>query len=278
MTTYARLMAWLGLLWLQQLAALTYPKASLVQWFGGKYHGSRIDPNVIVWHTTETGTWPGYEGGATAPHFTILVDLKRRVLMVRQHFDTTESARALRNLAGGVETNTLNALQVELVGTCSRDYATKYGYLYWPEAPDWVLHELAAFMVWVHQQHDRYPLRDAAPRGWKAYPSSYDNGAGQRMTNAEWSKAVGNVGHQHVPENVHGDPGDLRMGRMVELAQALTGGEPVPPAPPAAVPPKPTPVSKARGKLRDAIKAAQDRGQQRRVAKIKAGLAALPKR
>lgn len=268
------LVGWL----LLQLVGFVHPRASRVQWFAARYPGATMRPNVVVWHTTETGTWPGYAGGSTAPHFSIMVDAKRKVLLIRQHFPTTMSARALRNLSGGVETNTLNAIQVELIGTCTTAYRDRYGYFYWPDAPEWVLRELAAFMVSLHKAHPDYPLRDAAPRGWKPYPSSYANGAGQRMTFAEWRAAKGNVGHQHVPENVHGDPGNLRMDLMVAYALALLNPKAPEPTPPTNLVKPPTRVSKARGMLRDARKRALERGQSARAGKLTEALKAAPKR
>ncbi|MFD3560872.1 hypothetical protein ACFWVU_14500 [Streptomyces sp. NPDC058686] len=48
--------------------------------------------------------------------------------MVRQHFPANMSSRALVNRNGGVETNTLNVVQIELVGTCVKGGPG----LYWP--------------------------------------------------------------------------------------------------------------------------------------------------
>lgn len=255
-----------------------YPQAdTTTQWFGEKYPGSKMTPNVVVWHTTETGTWPGYGGGSSAPTFTIKPDVKRKRLVFRQHFQTDRSARALRNLAGGVETNTLNVVQVELVGTCSTVYRDKYGYFYWPDAPEWALRQLAEFMAWLHRTHPDYPLADAAPRGWKPYPSSYANGAGQRMTFAEWRRARGNVGHQHVPENVHGDPGDLDMHAMVKMARAiLDPKKPAPPKKPEQGPP--TKVQRARALLHEAREQALAAKNTKRAERLQHALDNTPKR
>jgi hypothetical protein len=47
-----------------------FPGASTTYWYGSKYPGSAMESNVIVWHTTEGTSLPGYGGGAEAPNFT----------------------------------------------------------------------------------------------------------------------------------------------------------------------------------------------------------------
>ena len=127
-----------------------YPGASTAHFYGtGRYSGSAMEVNVGVLHTTEGTTLPGYDGGATAPTLTAMPDIKAKKLRWYQHYDIDESARALMNKGGGVETNTANAVQVELVGTCDPKHKASWGklkagvdYIYWPDAPDWALAEL----------------------------------------------------------------------------------------------------------------------------------------
>lgn len=257
------------------MKAVYYPPADQrTQNFSRAYAGSGIKPNVLVLHSTETGTWPGYSGGKTAPHLTVKPDLTRKVLVWRQHFPVSMSARALRNESGGVETNTLNAVQVELVGTCSLVYRKRYGYFYWPDAPDWALQQLADFTVWLHAEWPEFPIKNAAPRGWLAYPSSYGNNNRQRLTMAEWRNAYGIVGHQHVPENSHGDPGDFKITRLIQFAKPnlpnpTTGG--------ARNPKPPSLVQKARANLRLAQRRAIDHGLTGRARRIEEALRDLPK-
>lgn len=258
------------------MKAVYYPPADqATQNFARRYPGSGLKPNVLVLHTTETGTWPGYSAGATAPHLTAKPDLARKRLLWRQHFPLSMSARALRNEAGGVETNTLNAVQVELIGTCSLVYKKRYGYFYWPDAPDWALEELAKFITWLHVEWESFPIQDAAKRGWLAYPSSYGNTNKQRLTMSEWRNAYGIVGHQHVPENSHGDPGDLKIARLVKFAKptvtnpAITGSAPEPK--------QATLVQKARSYLRLARRRSIDHGYTERARRIEQALRELPK-
>lgn len=213
-----------------------YPGASTTYWYQGKYGGDRMESNVGVLHTTEGRSVPSYGGGASAPNFTALPDIKNKRLVWYQHFDFDRSSRALVNRSGGVETNTMNAVQVELVGTCDPKYKTSWGsrragvdYLFWPDAPDWALKELAKFVKWAHENHG-VRLQSLPQSQWRAYPSSY-GATSSRLTNSEWLAFYGWCGHQHVPENSHGDPGNLRMDKVLAYAKgedlADTGGSAV---------------------------------------------------
>jgi len=203
-----------------------------VQWFADDFPGIRFEPNCGVLHTTETTGWPGYEGGATAPNYTARPDFNAKRLRWRAHFHDEMSSRALRNLAGGVETNTLNAVQVELVGTCDsakRDLWVKAGmkrdrdFLFWPEAPEWALRDLAVFVVDMHKRHH---ILIQGPDVWMAYPASFGISNPNRFTFSQWRAFFGWCGHQHVPENAHGDPGALPWAKVVEYALELLGPEP----------------------------------------------------
>lgn len=219
-----------------------YPAANrTIQYWGGVFFGSTMNTNCICLHTTEGFTWPSYSGGAVAPHLTVLPNIAAKTVSVRQHYPADKSSRALVNLTGGVETNTLNVLQIELIGTC--DYSKRstwlgktagVDYIYWPDAPDWLLAAIAPIFKWLDAEWPDFKLVDATPRGWVKYPDSYGISARQRMTFAEWENAYGIFGHQHVPENAHGDPGNFPIARLVEIAKAgSTTPAPTPiPAPP----------------------------------------------
>lgn len=209
---------------------------STVQWFQDTFPGEPIDPNTVVVHTTEGTSWPGYDDGASAPHYTARPDFARKRLRWRQHFPDEASARALRNEDGGVETNTLNCVQVELVGTCDPKHATKWqgtdrragvDYIYWPDAPDWALRELARFLADMHRRHG---VKLEAPR-FRAYPDSFGLDNGVRFTFRQWRGFFGVCGHQHVPENTHGDPGNLDMPKVLRMAQSIVAPKPEQPAP-----------------------------------------------
>jgi hypothetical protein len=200
---------------------MNYPPANTTAaWYADNYPGSKMDPNCGVIHTTETKTLPGYSGGATAPTYTAVPDMKAKRLRWFAHFPDAMSARALRNDPGGVETNTANPIQVELAGTCDYNTAKNWSgepgvdFVYWPDAPEWALEDLAEFMAWCQEVYG-IPIR--SPWGddrWMAYPASYGEGNVNRLSFAQWRAFVGWCGHQHVPENDHGDPGALWWARL----------------------------------------------------------------
>ncbi|MFI1701944.1 peptidoglycan-binding protein [Streptomyces bobili] len=220
-----------------------YPGASQSHWYEDDYPGDAQEVNVLVLHTTEGRALPTYGGGSSAPNLTALPDFENRRLIWHQHFRFDTSSRALKNLAGGVETNTLNVGQVELVGTCDPDTRAAWlkkglvqdrDFVFWPDAPEWARKGLAAFLAWAHDQHG-VPLD--GPALWPAYPKSYANGGGQRMSGARWNDFQGVCGHMHVPENDHGDPGAVDFDELMALARALLSlpTPPKPTTPPAVV-------------------------------------------
>ncbi|MEU5433813.1 peptidoglycan-binding protein [Streptomyces sp. NPDC020719] len=170
---------------------------------------------MIVLHTTEGGTWPSYDGGASAPNFTV------KGGEVRQHFNANESSRALVNKSGGVQTNTLNVVQIELVGTCERGGPG----LYWPGASDADMAALVDLIQWLTSNYPIPVVSTSKP--WLSYPTSYGSKSGQRMSFSEWTNFNGICGHQHVPENDHGDPGNFPIQRLISLVK---GSKPTPPS------------------------------------------------
>lgn len=204
-------------------------------WYQDTYPGSKMESNVGVLHTTETTGLPGYEGGATAPNFTAVPDFKNKKLIWYQHFDFDVSSRALRNMAGGVETNTANAVQLELVGTCDLTTHKRWNdarrqHLFWPASPDWAQLELAKFVRWAYDEHGIRMASanpDGSPLVWRAYPGSYGNTT-TRFTFSEWRAFYGWCGHQHVPENLHGDPGAFPIARILSFAKNKTWEDDLP--------------------------------------------------
>lgn len=206
----------------------TYPKAdTTTQWWDDDYGYDVIVPNVAVVHTTEGLTWPGYDGGAKAPHVTGRPDFVNKRLRWRQHFPDEHSSRALVNQPGGVPTNTSNALQVELIGTCddrlaktwtvgTRTYVAGRDYLHWPTAPDWALREVADLFAYWASKHKGLPLRSTVTF------SGYPYGASTRLTGSAWLSYYGFLGHQHVPENDHRDPGSFPIQRVLDMARGTT--------------------------------------------------------
>jgi hypothetical protein len=225
------------------------PGASQTYFYGtGQFSGSDMEINCGVAHTTEGRTVPSYADasgrrGSNAPTATGLPDCAAKKLRWYQHYDVDESARALANKLGGVSTNTANVFQIELVGTCdpkARDAWERAGhrqnvdFIFWPEAPEWALAEVAWLVRWLHDYHG-VPLTCA--RDWLAYgtdgrrpgvvPASY-GASPARMSFAEWQDFKGWCGHQHVPENDHGDPGSMDFARVIQLAKGEAKEEEMP--------------------------------------------------
>jgi hypothetical protein len=172
-------------------------------------------------NTTEGTSLPSYSGGSSAPNFTAVPDFANKRIRWYQHFDFDTSARALMNKSGGVETNTANAVQVELVGTCDPSAHKKWGstkHLYTPELPDWVIRDLAAFAKWANKNHG---VKLESGVTFKSYPASYGKSS-VRLTNAQWGRFYGHLGHQHVPENDHGDPGAFPIKKILDAAKGTT--------------------------------------------------------
>lgn len=158
---------------------------------GGPYKG--------VLHTTESSWFrpepSTYYGHTSYPHFTEAPDA------IYQHIPISRAARALKNLSGGVQTNTDKAIQVEIVATAQRDPAHSITKLTTARKE-----RLRKLMIWIEQQTGIKPTA----------VTFYDDKSGftlatptarQRMSFDRWDNYDAWCGHQHVPENDHWDPG-----------------------------------------------------------------------
>jgi hypothetical protein len=210
---------------------LYYPRADRVtQRFDDNYAGIKWSGSAEkgCLHTTETPNWPDYDGGKKAPTFTARPNFTYKRIDWRQHFPANMSVRALQNKPGGVETNRDKVIQVEIVGTCDgkpggahRRWLSKgVPHLYTPEAPDWFLDQMADFFVWCLQEHGIF-LR--APGLWLPYDASYGNSS-VRMSGSEFNAFRGWLGHMHVAENDHGDPGALDVSSIIIKAKNKISG------------------------------------------------------
>lgn len=146
-------------------------------------------PFRIVHHTTEgssaSGAIAAFRAHRSDPHFTV------DQTTIYQHIDTGLAARALRNLQGGVETNRLSAVQIEVVGTAGRP------------KPRATLENVARLCRWLEKTH-------GIPSVWPSGPpkpavNGQDPG-GHNRSAQNWVAHGGHYGHCHVPENIHWDP------------------------------------------------------------------------
>lgn len=155
-------------------------------------------------HSTESdGFTPrrdSYFGHTSYPHFTVFGTT------VYQHIPVSRAARALKNLAGGVQTNTDTVIQVEVVARAAQ-----------PQWHELLVQTVARLMRWVEAStgvkprtfdffHD-YPPEDGHRLGREPW----------RMSQSQWDRFDGWCGHQHAPENAHGDPGRIPIHRLLDI-------------------------------------------------------------
>lgn len=173
--------------------------------FGGALAYQANTPWRGVIHTTESPSLPSYSNGAVAPQITF--DIKNRVAY--KHYDYKNYAgKSLKHPSGTPVTNTTRCVQIEIIGYC--DPAQSSSPLYigkWTDADYAALNEL------LHEIEADVGIPHKFVPNWKAYPSSYGNN-GVRMDNTDWAKFSGWCGHQHVPNNVHGDPGAINVSKL----------------------------------------------------------------
>lgn len=184
------------------MAATWYAGATRKPIAGVTGGGSMVGgPARAIHHTTEGSTIAGaeatYAKTKNAPHFTI--DYAHDV--IHQHLPVNVAATALKNPAGGVQTNRQGDynVQIEWVGFAKNPFTTHDGKLV-NAGP-----KVRAFFDWLRKLRipDTWPM--GAP---KPYPSSYGLGNGDRNAKT-WTSKGGHYGHSQVPENEHGDPGAI---------------------------------------------------------------------
>jgi len=196
--------------------AVYYPRANRsAQWWDTKFDRKTFTGiDKLLLHTTETGSWPGYSGGKSAP--TLTYDPTTR--QWRQHNKLNRSARALRDPSGTVvRENQDNVVQVEINCSCDKNFAKKHGYPYAGALSNAALDDLGAFAAFLHIEWG-LPLV-AAPL-WLPYPESYGNSRA-RMSGPRYDAFKGILGHQHASGNDHGDPGSLNVGRILSTARQI---------------------------------------------------------
>lgn len=173
------------------------------------------EPAIIVVHSTEGTSWPSYDGGQSAPHFTIDLETGER----RQHISMGQAARALANASGGVETNRAGGIQIEVIGTCDPNHRGDAGWLFLPTMSD---AQAATLGQLLREIADDQGIEWRSEVEFIAYPASYGTGAAQRLSGSQWNSYRGILGHQHVPENDHGDPGNLDMALIMGADMPLS--------------------------------------------------------
>ena len=182
----------------------------------GSWANGTRDPRLVL-HTTEgtsiEGAVAAYRRNRSWPHVT--ADPVRR--RVAQHLEFDQPARALKNKSTPGETNRDPlVIQLEIVAFAAS------AHLMDGEDLDWLGEEVIGPMC----RTAGVPLTTSltfhgAGAGWILATSS----ARQRLSRQAWESYRGILGHQHVPENDHWDPGALDVARII---RAATPGEAMP--------------------------------------------------
>ena len=150
----------------------------------------------ITLHTTESTSFPGYSGGAKAPHLT----LNPATGEARQHVPLTRSSRALVS-PGQPRSPNINAgqhIQIELIGYAART----------PGYPDDWYRRLAGWLHWLCAD-------TGTPRVFP-WPFSTSSTA-VRQSWDRYAPTSGIMGHGHAPFNDHWDPGRLDTQRLARF-------------------------------------------------------------
>ena len=176
----------------------------------GRWSSTDVDAAKIVLHRTEGGSIEGavqaYRGHNSWPHCTVDPVKRRRA----QHVPLSRPARALRNTSRQGETNRdRRVFQVEIVGWSAQSPAMTTDQLDW----------LGTEVIGPLARATGTPLVTTVvfhgpDAGWTLAVES----ARQRLDPPAYDSYRGILGHQHVPENTHWDPGALNVGRIITAA------------------------------------------------------------
>lgn len=161
----------------------------------------------FVPHTTEGGSVQSNSDllvRKNTPHLLFGAEPNRDHWTVVQFLPFNVAGKTLGNdTSDGYQTNRANAVQMEIVADTANI----------PEWSDLMYKRLANVLTLV--QH-RFPFPTRAPYDF----SSTTN----RLSDAEWVKASGILGHMHAPDNDHNDPFRLREGFLVQLMKDIPDG------------------------------------------------------
>jgi hypothetical protein len=185
------------------------PAAAIVRHGAMLSWTSTTNPKGVL-HTTESSSWPNYENWTILPHATILPTAGKGI-EIHQHIPFTLASFALRH-TDSQATNTDFAFQFEMIGTSESGGP---GY-YWPNADNAVLLDLYLKVIKPLDGAFIIPMKAAT---FKAFPASFGTNNGVRMSDAAWNVYTGWCGHEHVPQNDHGDPGLFPWAKLVAIAK-----------------------------------------------------------
>jgi hypothetical protein len=159
--------------------------------------------------STAAGALAAYQSTGDYPHFTV------SEYVIEQHCPISVGATALKHPAGTIDTNRLSAVQIEIVGSCDRAYATKYRLPYVGDFSAAQLANVAKVMRWIEAQ------TGIAFDGHAAFTATSASTA-PRMSVDTWRRFNSWCGHQHVPNNDHWDPGQLPIDKLAPFGAATS--------------------------------------------------------
>jgi hypothetical protein len=182
-----------------------YPRAQSIPFLGAA-GGSYVSgaPFRGVLHTTQTKDYTpspnNYYGHLDPPHFTVAPNADGDVI-VYQHYSVRVSSRALVHAPGALDTNRMGAIQIEICWT-AEEIAT---------LPQAIRDVLRPLMRWIELQAGIHQVHPP----FLGVNQAYGEGSETRMSTSDWSNFNGWCGHQHVPENVHWDPGPIDIAYLL---------------------------------------------------------------
>lgn len=184
-----------------------YPGGSKQVWGPGL--AFKQAPCKLVLHTTEGNSYPDYRYDGKKREPNVTANISQRTW--RQHIPLDQGAYALQ--ANGVSTNTMGAIQIELIGYAATMKDLSGDDLTW----------LSGLLRMLCKQAG-IPIQCSVPFDGAA---SYGVNGSVRLSDTQWTVYRGILGHQHVPTNSHWDPGNLPIERWVAAINGVTP----PPAP-----------------------------------------------
>ena len=171
-------------------------------------------PRKVIWHTTEND--PKKTSATSIAKYLNRVGAQVNLVWnpetgeMVQMIPANRGGRGLENHSGGVETNRGGSIvfQIEVVGHAKSP---------WTNGPCVGLKTITDFLEQLGVP-DAWPAGDLEP-----YPESY----GGSRSSSDWGKS-GHFGHSQVPENVHGDPGDIDQTKILVGSGTASPGSSAP--------------------------------------------------
>lgn len=201
---------------------------------GGSYHVAASLTNgltvAVPWrlefHTTEgdsiEGALSALDNAKAWSHLVIDYEDDRRIV---QCIPFSQAARSSKNLAGGVETNRLRVLQIEIVGRAAETRTWSSAKLAWIAEVVATIVRDCGYPINVHRwlpTYDTLNYGELNPGPGEYLASTRGK---QRLSHDAWVTFDGLCCHQHLPENDHWDCGALDLHAISVMTRSLITGD-----------------------------------------------------